>query len=146
MELKNLRDNEKRKKFEVDFYEQFWFKLNLENKEYIKLEVVQEFLKVLFSPSSTTLKEISSVLKRWFCINIEFLQAAFFLVNSNIEEKIYVSPITQKQIPQEKIWDNEKFTKEFLFLKINILAYITTNNPSKALVEDIEREKVLKPH
>ena len=27
-------------------------------------------------------------------------------------------------------------------LKINILAYITTNTPSKALVDEIERDKV----
>src|SRR5690242_19992203 len=31
MELTNLRDNEKRKKQEIEFYEQFWFKLNPEN-------------------------------------------------------------------------------------------------------------------
>jgi hypothetical protein len=64
MELKNLRDNEKRKKQEIEFYEQIWVKLNPENKEFIKLEIVQEFLKVLFSPSSTTIKEISSVITR----------------------------------------------------------------------------------
>lgn len=64
MELNNLRDNEKRKKQEVDFYEQFWFKLNPENKDFIKLEVLKEFLKILLSPTSTTIKEISSVLTR----------------------------------------------------------------------------------
>lgn len=73
---------------------------------------------------------------------LEFLQAAFFLVNSNSDEKIYISPITQKLVSPEHVWDIEKFTKEFLNLKINILAYITTNNPSKALTEEIERDKV----
>ena len=64
LELNNLRENEKRKKQEIEFYEQFWIKLNPDNKDYLKLEVVQEFLKILFSPSSTTIKEISSVLTR----------------------------------------------------------------------------------
>lgn len=64
LELNNLRENEKRKKQEIDFYEQFWIKLNPDNKENLKLEVVQEILKILFSPSSTTVKEISTVLTR----------------------------------------------------------------------------------
>ena len=66
LEIKNLRDNEKRKKQEVHFYEQFWYKLNPENKETVKLEILQEFLKILFSPSSTTVKEIMAVVSRKF--------------------------------------------------------------------------------
>ena len=62
-------------------------------------------------------------------------------MNSNSEEKIYISPITLREVSVEKIWDVEKFVKEFLNLKINILAYISTNNQSKGLVEEIEKEK-----
>ena len=51
-ELSNLRDNEKRKMQEIEFYEQFWFKLNPDNKDNIKSEILQEFLKILFSSSA----------------------------------------------------------------------------------------------
>jgi hypothetical protein len=70
------------------------------------------------------------------------LQAAFFLSNSNPDERIYISPITSKNVDSDNMWDIEKFTKEFLNLKINILAYMTTNNPSKNLVQEIEKDKV----
>lgn len=63
-------------------------------------------------------------------------------MNSNNDERIYISPITLKNVPNDNIWDIEKFTKEFLNLKINILAYMTTNNPSKNLAQEIERDKV----
>lgn len=64
MELKNVRDNEKRRKVEIDFYEQIWILLNPDNNEFIKVNILAEFLKILFSPVSSSVKEISSVLKR----------------------------------------------------------------------------------
>ena len=64
MELKNVRDNEKRRKIEIDFYEQIWLVLNPDNNEFIKVNILSEFLKILFSPVSSSVKEISSVLKR----------------------------------------------------------------------------------
>jgi hypothetical protein len=79
-------------------------------------------------------KEISAVLT-------QFLQAAFFLVNSVNEEKDLISPLNQKQVNPEKIWDIERFVREFEKLKINILAYIQTNNKSKGLAEEIDKEK-----
>lgn len=63
-ELKNVRDNERRRKTEIDFYEQIWIVLNPDNNECIKVTVLAEFLKILFSPVSSSIKEISSVLKR----------------------------------------------------------------------------------
>ena len=63
-ELKNVRDNEKRRKIEIDFYEQIWIVLNPDNNEFIKVTVLAEFLKILFSPVSSSIKEISTVLKR----------------------------------------------------------------------------------
>ena len=57
-------DNEKRRKIEIDFYEQIWIVLNPDNSEFIKVNILAEFLKILFSPVSSSVKEISSVLKR----------------------------------------------------------------------------------
>lgn len=64
------------------------------------------------------------------------------MVNSNQEEKEYISPVTQKPLSEQDIWSIENFTKEFLILKQNILAYSSTNNPSKNLIDDIEKDKV----
>jgi len=107
----------KRRQVEIDFYEQIWIILNPENNEVLKTSILSEFLKILFSPISSCLKEISVVLR-------QFLQTAFFL-NSNIpeNEKKYISPINQKELGEEEIWTLEKLVKEFLNLKQNSLAY-----------------------
>lgn len=132
LELNNVNEKEKRKKIEVDFYEQVWLTLNPENKDFIKSDIFSEFLKILFSPVASSVKEISSILK-------QFLLAAFFL-NSNPDSiKQYISPITEKVISEEEIWPLDKLVKEFLNLKENILAYQNIKNLSKSTKEDIEK-------
>lgn len=135
LELKNVKEREKRKKTEVDFYEQIWLALNPENSETIKSDIFSEILKILFSPVASSIKEISSILR-------QFLQAAFFL-NSNPErEKNYISPITEKYISEEDIWPLEKLVKEFLGLKENILAYQKIGNINKNFKDDLDTRKV----
>lgn len=133
-ELSGVKDREKRKKAEVDYYEQLWLCLNPDNKEYIKSEILCEFLKILFSPVASSVKEITSVLE-------QFLKAAFFLNLNQEEEKNYISPITEKILSEDDIWPLEKLVHEFLSLKENILAYQNIHNPSKKLLEDIEQYK-----
>jgi hypothetical protein len=133
-EIKNMKDIEKRKKAEIDFYEQIWMILNPNNNENIKTEIFSELLKILFSPAASSVKEISSILK-------QFLSAAFFL-NSDIGEsvnKTITSPITEKNISSEEVWTIDKFVREFLNLKENILAYQGIKNYSKKLHEDIDK-------
>lgn len=134
IELKNVREREKRKKAEVDFYEQIWLTLNPDNKDFIKPDIFAEILKILFSPVASSITEISNILK-------QFLLAAFFL-NSNPEAvKEFVSPITEKIIPEEEIWPLDKLVKEFLGLKENILAYQNTGNLSKNTKEELDKIK-----
>lgn len=134
MELKNVKEREKRKKSEVDFYEQTWLTLNPDNKDFIKSDIFAEILKILFSPVASSVAEISNILK-------QFLLAAFFL-NSNPEAvKEFVSPITEKRIPEEEIWPLDKLVKEFLGLKENILAYQNTGNLSRNTKEELEKFK-----
>jgi len=134
LELINVKEREKRKKMEVDFYEQIWLTLNPDNKECIKSDIFAEILKILFSPVASTVTEISNILK-------QFLLAVFFL-NSNPESvKEFVSPITEKIIPEEEIWPLQKLVKEFMNLKENILAYQNTKNLSKNTKEEMEKYK-----
>jgi len=134
LELKNVKEGEKRKKTEVDFYEQIWLTLNPDNNDFIKSDIFAEILKILFSPVASSIAEISNILK-------QFLLAAFFL-NSNPESvKEFVSPITEKVIPEEEIWPLDKLVKEFLGLKENILAYKNTGNLSKNTKEELQKIK-----
>lgn len=133
--MSNIKEQDKRRKQEIDFYEQIWLILNPENKDYIKTDIFIEFLKILFSPIASSIKEISLVLK-------QFLQAAFFLTLNPEDLKNYVSPITNNQISEEEVWPLEKLVKEFLILKKNILAYQDTHNYSKKMKEDIDKINV----
>jgi hypothetical protein len=134
IELKNVKEREKRKKNEVDFYEQIWLTLNPENSECIKSDIFAEILKILFSPVASSIKEISAILR-------QFLQAAFFLNSNPDKEKNYISPITEKIINEEDIWSLEKLVKEFMGLKENILAYQKIGNISKNTKEDLQNIK-----
>jgi hypothetical protein len=134
LELNNIKEQEKRKRNEVDFYEQLWIILNPENKEFIKSDILSEFLKILFSPVASSVKEISAILK-------QFLLAAFFLNSNNDNGRNYISPLTDKTIKEEEIWPLEKLVKEFLHLKENILAYQGIKNMSKTLIEEMEKYK-----
>jgi hypothetical protein len=131
-ELKSTKDSEKRKRTEIDFYEQLWMILNPDNRESIKSDIVSEFLKILFSPVASSIKEISSVLK-------QFLSAAFFLNSEANENKTFISPITEKTISDHEIWPLDKLVREFLGLKENMLAYQQTKNYTKKLQDDMDK-------
>lgn len=134
LELKNVKEREKRKKMEVDFYEQIWLTLNPDNKDFVKSDIFAEILKILFSPVASSIKEISSILK-------QFLLAAFFLNSNPDAVKEFISPITDKIIPEEEIWPLDKLVKEFLNLKENLLAYQNIGNLSKNTQEELDKFK-----
>lgn len=137
LELNNVKEIERRKKSEVDFFEQLWITLNPDNKDYIKSDIFSEFQKILFSPVASSVKEISSILK-------QFLLAAFFLSSNPEENKYYISPITEKQLTEDDIWPLDKLVKEFLKLKDNILAYQNIQNNKKRFSEELEKASKLK--
>jgi hypothetical protein len=137
LELNNVKEIERRKKSEVDFFEQLWITLNPDNKDYIKSDIFAEFQKILFSPVASSVKEISSILK-------QFLLAAFFLSSNPDENKSYISPITEKQLTEDDIWPLDKLVKEFLKLKDNILAYQNIQNNKKRFSEELEKASKIK--
>lgn len=131
-ELANVSKSEERKSKELCFFEQLWLTVNPGNQPSIKSEVASGILKILFAPMNSNVKDISEILRK-------FLLTAFFL-NSNPEEvKVYISPITEKEIDQKEIWPIEKLVKEFLYLKENILAYQGIKHLNKAIQQDILR-------
>lgn len=140
-EMINVKENEKRKQSEINFYEQFWLIINPSNKQEIKADMMSEILKILFAPINANVKDISDILK-------QFLMTAFFLNCNPDEVKKYVSPITEKDIPEEDIWSIERIVKEFLLLKENHLAYQQLKHLNKNIQNDIiksEKEISFKP-
>ncbi len=134
-EMTLTKEKEKRRKKEIDFYEQFWLIINPENNEFVKVELVVEVFKILYNPLVSPTKEIVNELK-------QFLQAEFFL-NENIDEnKTYLSPITGQEISETDVWDEEKLIKEFMELRENVLAYQEIHNLKDKLVRDLENMNV----
>jgi hypothetical protein len=117
-ELKLSKKSEIRKQSEILFIEQLWMNLNPENQATIRIDTVKEFLKILFSPLSSSIKEMADILQK-------FLQACFFLTSSNKDnnDKVIISPITDKSVHESELWSMEKLVREFLKLKENLLAY-----------------------
>ena len=132
MEMINVKESDRRKQREVNFYEQLWLTLNPGNKPSIKSDILSEILKILFAPINSNVKEITEILK-------QFLLTAFFL-NSNPEEvKRYISPITEKDVSEDEIWPIEKLVREFLFLKENLLAYQGIKHFNKTIQGEITK-------
>lgn len=134
MELKSIKHQEKRKKREVDFYEQLWMILNPDNKSEIRADTTREFLKILFSPLSSSIEEISLILSK-------FLQASFFLNSNNENSKNIISPITEKSILEENLWPIDKLVREFLNLRENLLAYQRIHNYTSRAIENINKDR-----
>lgn len=148
--IAKVRDRETRKIEEINFLEQIWICLNPKNTETIKGEIFGEFMKILFSPVDSSVKEISSILK-------QFLQAALFLHNNNPVNNSgssnnsetssnpigpgIISPITDKLISNQDIWPLPTLVKHFLLLKENIIAYKSTGNYSKDLQKELMQER-----
>ena len=126
--LNAIRKNkllEMRKERELNFIEQLWIIINPENNDLIRIDTMKEFLKILFSPLSHSVKEMSELLSK-------FLHAYFFLSNSKKKDnKEYISPLSEKQIQECDIWSLESLVKEFLYLKDNLIAYQGIKNNKK---------------
>ena len=104
------KEIEQRRKKEIDFYEQFWIIFNPDNNETIKADLISEVFKILYSPISTSSREIISDLK-------QFYKIAFFQFENKEDDKKFISPITGQEITDNDIWDLDKLVKEFLELK-----------------------------
>jgi len=122
---------EKRRKREINFYEQVWILLNPNNLSHIKMDILVECLKIVFClASSSSVREISNMLN-------EFLQAAFFLSINPDEPRIVISPVTDCRMDENDVWSLEKLITEFLALKDNVLAYKTIKHFRQKSMEKI---------
>lgn len=138
-EMINIKESDKRKQKEVEFYEQFWFIINPGHKDKMKADILSEILKILFAPINSGYKETSEIFKK-------FLMTAFFLNSNPNEVKEYISPITQQKINEDDIWSIEKLVREFMSLKENILAYKNVKHPGKdTIFQKQEEKKLFKP-
>ena len=141
-ELKVNKKAEIRKSKESLFIEQLWMILNPENDVHIRIDTAKEFLKILFSPLASSIKDMSDILDK-------FLQACFFLNNNNNNSNSnnnnnnnvkHISPITNKPVQEGYIWSLEKLVKEFLLLKENFLAYQGIGNLKQNTYNEYENK------
>jgi len=139
MSYKNVKTNlisskmqEKRRKREINFYEQIWIVLNPNNLSSIKVDILIECIKILFCLASSTVKEITIMLN-------EFLQAAFFLSSNPDEEKNIISPVTDCKMEEKDLWSLDKIVCEFLALKENKLAYKPVHHYRQKSLERLEK-------
>jgi hypothetical protein len=141
----SLEKKETRKIEEINFLEQTWLLLNPQQNEYINKEIFVGFMKIIFSPEGT-LKEIESLLKK-------YLEAA--IIGSNIQDntqnddninyynqKVLISPLTNKRIEAEDLWPLSKYIKIFFDLKKNLIAYKTTSNMSRDKYSNLKHKKL----
>lgn len=138
--VSRIENREERKLAELDFLEQLWIILNPKCDELMKSEIFCGFMKILFSPVETSVKEVASILKT-------FLQAALFLSTTPFKRgsgseqdsisRGVISPITDRQISVQDIWSLNTLVKHFLILKENLIAYKTTKHFSKEFQKEL---------
>lgn len=130
-ELKLSKNIKIRKQRELQFLEQLWMTLNPQNEALLRIDTAKEFLKILFSPLSASIKEMADILSK-------FLQACFFLSTKSNEVRQVISPITENSVNEEELWSLERLIKEFLNLKENMLAYQGIKNIKPNTVNEFE--------
>ena len=121
-----IKDNEKRKKKELEFLKQTWYLLN-NNKNYIDNEIFEGYLKILFS-SLGNINDTLNIIK-------QYLKVCFFGEKNEINL-------------------NDNIIKEclinFFELKKNIIAYKNTNEHSndkyKKMIKENEKNLTFTPN
>ena len=121
-----IKDNEKRKKKELEFLKQTWYLLN-NNKNYIDNEIFEGYLKILFS-SLGNINDTLNIIK-------QYLKVCFFGEKNEINL-------------------NDNIIKEclinFFDLKKNIIAYKNTNEHSndkyKKMIKENEKNLTFTPN
>jgi len=115
--INNIKENELRKKEELQFLEQLWFILNPSMNDYINNKLFLEFLSIILTINNKfTNKEKIKQLS----IDIDNLLNKYNIINEDKNNKeLLISPLTKKVYKRSDIWPIEKLIK--IFLKINHL-------------------------
>ena len=128
--IDNLDDKEISKIKELEFLEQIWFLLNPNNKEMIKSEIFEGFIKLIYPYSINLKKNVIAYIKEYIKI-VNFMEPKND--NKNNDEYCY-SPLRQKDFSKDELWSIEKIVQTFFELKMNAIAY--KNNH-----ENLKKEK-----
>ena len=119
-----IKEGEVRKNEELDFLEQTWNILNSEQKSYIRKDIFEGLIKILFA-SMGNVNDIINIVK-------QYLQAALFG-----EGIIELSDRNRKDDRLEL----RNYIKKFFKLKENIIAYQNINNYNSKKFEKIIKER-----
>ena len=163
-EIKNIRiklkeskeEEDNRLKEEIRFIEQLWIILKgLNNKKTISSEFFCDFIKLLFSPDDTTIKETSEILNKYLKTALFMEEGTVIRMNNNISNQSgnfnhlnILTEITQNYISYQDIWPIPTLVKNFYNLKRNRIAYVSIRNLSKSAEKDkkkIEDNLTFKP-
>ena len=116
----NLDEKDIQKKKELEFLEQIWFLLNPDNKEMIKSEIFEGFIKLIYPYSINLKKNVIEYIKEYIKI-VNFMEPKNYIKNN--DEYFYNSPLRQKKFNKDEIWTIEKIVQIFFELKMNSIAY-----------------------
>lgn len=163
-EIKNIKiklkeskeEEDNRLKEEIRFIEQLWIILKgLNNKKTISSEFFCDFVKLLFSPDDTTIKETSEILNKYLKTALFMEEGIVIRMNNNISNQSgnfnhlnILTEITQNYISYQDIWPIPTLVKNFYNLKRNRIAYVSIRNLSKSAEKDkqkIEDNLTFKP-
>lgn len=115
--INNIKENDLRKKEELQFLEQLWFILNPSMNNYINNKLFLEFLRIILTvnnkfTNNDKIKQLST--------EIENLLNEY-IVNDEAkrDNELVISPLTNKAYSKNDIWPIQKLIK--VFLKINRL-------------------------
>ena len=148
---KNEQDDNKdiRLKEEVYFLEQLWVILKgINNKKTISSELFCDFIKLLFSPDGTTIKEASEIIIKYLKTSL-FMEEGIILrmdsnsFNQSMELNLgnQLTEITQIYISQQDIWSIPTLVKKFLKLRKNRIAYVSIRNLSRSAEKDRQKSE-----
>lgn len=137
-EIKHKKYLEMRKIKETKFLEQIWISVNPSNNINCRVDIMKNYLGLLFSPN---IGQTPGIMRT-------FQQQIKSMYLEEVEEVI--SPLTLQPIEdQDEIWSIERITNEFLELKKNILAYKGLKHlkpQSNKIIENAQKEMTFKPN
>ena len=115
--INNIKENEIRKKEELQFIEQLWLILNPSMNNYINSILFLEFLRIILTvnnklSNNDKIKQLS--------MDIENLLNKYNIINENNNgNELLISPLNKKVYKASDVWPIQKLIK--VFLKINHL-------------------------
>ena len=142
-QINNIKGNDKKKFDELEFIEQFWFKMNPSLEEYIKVDLFSQFIKILFISEKSKIKKYTQ--------DIEKLLLQYKININNNKSSIYIAPLQDKTFEAKDIWTIPKLIKSFLKLKSDLKGYknvyyeLKKEDLKNDLIDDRDKELTFEP-